>query len=302
MVETSYSMSQVSEISVRVAPRRQLAEEWALVLVAEGLTPRVAPTGDKFVISVPAEQHESANAALAAYERENPLLPDDNAEEPRGSAHLYVALAVSVALVDMYFVTDVWHQAVHWLERGGADAGRILNGELWRAVTALTLHADFKHALGNAIAGAIFLTAVGRALGPGLGCALVLLSGVAGNLLNAFVHPAFHVSVGASTAVFGALGMLGGLGVVRRHRLGWRGRRAWLPIAAGLGLLAFLGTAGERVDLWAHLFGFVFGAVLGIVAALIVKRRPGARFQWLWGLSALALIVCSWMLALQAGT
>lgn len=294
-------MNEVSEISLRVAPRRQLAEEWALVLVAEGLTPHVTHTHDGFVISVPAGQHESANAALAAYDRENPSPPDDSAEEPRGSAHLYVALAVSVALVDIFFVTDVWHQTVDWLERGGADAGRILNGEPWRAVTALTLHADFTHALGNAIAGAIFLTAVCRALGPGLGCALVLLSGVAGNLVNAFVHAAFHVSVGASTAVFGALGILGGLGVVRRHRLGLRGRRAWLPVAAGLGLLAFLGTAGERVDLWAHLFGFIAGGVLGAMAGLVVARRPGTRVQWLWGLSALALIVYSWMLALQVG-
>lgn len=302
MVETSYPTSEASEISLRVAPRRQLAEEWALVLLAEGLAPRVVHTRNGFAVTVPAEQHESANAVLAAYERENRSPPDNNSDEPRGSAHLYVALAVSVALVDMFFVTDVWRQAVHWFERGGADAERIVNGEFWRAVTALSLHADFKHALGNAIAGAIFLTAVCRALGPGLGCALVLLSGVAGNLVNAFVHAAFHVSVGASTAVFGALGILGGLGVVRRRRLGLRGRRAWLPIAAGLGLLAFLGTAGERVDLWAHLFGFVFGAVLGIMAALIVKHRPGTTVQWLWGLGALTLIVCSWMLALQGGT
>jgi rhomboid protease GluP len=294
-------MSETPEIRLRVASRRQLAEEWALVLVAEGLTPRVVHTHEGFVISVPVEQHEPANTALAAYDRENPSLPEDDAEEPHGSTHLYTALAVSVALVDMFFVTDVWHQAVDWLGRGGADAGRILAGEIWRAVTALTLHADFKHALGNAIAGAIFLTAVCRTLGPGFGCALVLLSGVAGNLLNAFVHTAFHVSVGASTAVFGALGILGGLGVIRRRRLGLRGRRAWLPIAAGLGLLAFLGTAGERVDLWAHLFGFVFGSAFGVVAALIVKRRPGARVQWLWGTGALALIVCSWVLALQGG-
>lgn len=294
-------MNEAEEINLRVAPRRQLAEEWALVLVAEGLTPRVVHARDGFRISVPAEQCESASAALAAYERENPTLPDKNADEPRGSAHLYVALAVSVALVDMFFVTDIWHQAVPWVDRGGADAGRILAGEIWRAVTALTLHADLTHALGNAIAGAIFLTAVCRALGPGLGCALVLLSGVAGNLLNAFVHTAFHVSVGASTAVFGALGILGGLGVMRRRRLGLRGRRAWLPIAAGLGLLAFLGTAGERVDLWAHLFGFVFGVALGIASALIVKRRPAARVQWLWGMGALALIIFSWALALQFG-
>src|SRR5438132_399884 len=78
----------------------------------------------------------------------------------------------------------------------------------------------------------------GRLLGPGLGTWLVLLAGAGGNALNAWVHVAHHTSIGASTAVFGALGILGGL---QFGRLRGR-RRAWLALAATLALLALVGS------------------------------------------------------------
>ena len=293
-------MIELSAIRLRVAPRRRKADEWALVLEAEGLSPRVWQAPEGFVVGVPAEEAERASAALFAYESENPPRPPEVLAETAGSAHLYVALAVWVVLLDLFFITDAWAPAARWFEYGSADAERIVAGELWRSVTALTLHADLKHALANAIAGAIFLTAVCRRLGPGLGVALVLLTGVGGNLINAFAHDAFHVSVGASTAVFGAVGMLGGIGVVRRRRLGVRGRYAWIPLAAGLALLAMLGTTGERIDLWAHLFGFVVGSALGLAVALAVPVPPRARVQWAFGLAALALVVLSWAAALHS--
>ncbi|MEE9559871.1 MAG: rhomboid family intramembrane serine protease, partial [Acidiferrobacterales bacterium] len=155
------------------------------------------------------------------------------------------------------------------------------------------------HALANAIAGAIFFSAVCTTLGAGLGLSVVLLAGAGGNLINAFMHGSLFVSVGASTAVFGAIGVLGGLGVARRRRRGARGKHIWVPIAAGLALLAMLGTAGERVDLLGHLFGFLAGGVLGVVMAVAVPRRPSARVQWALGTTALMLVVVSWMLALQ---
>lgn len=293
-------MIELSGIGVRVAPKRRQADEWALVLEAEGLSPSVWHAPEGFVVGVPADEVERASAALSAYESENPPRARESRDEPTGSVHLYVALAVWVVLLDLFFITDAWAPAARWFEYGSADAERIVAGELWRSVTALTLHADLKHALANAIAGAIFLTAVCRRLGPGLGVALVLLTGVGGNLINAFVHDAFHVSVGASTAVFGAVGMLGGIGVVRRRRLGARGRYVWVPLAAGLALLAMLGTTGERVDLWAHLFGFAVGSALGLAVALTVTVRPGARVQWAFGLAALALVVLSWVAALNS--
>ncbi|MFQ5846653.1 MAG: rhomboid family intramembrane serine protease [Candidatus Methylomirabilales bacterium] len=293
----THTMNMESEIPLRVAPERALAEEWALVLIAEGLTPRVRAAQEGYVLGVPAEEVERAGAALTAYEHENPIEPQEG-EEPAGAGHLWTGLGVAGVLLAFFFVTGPWDPGVYWFERGSADAERILLGEIWRIVTALTLHADLGHAVANAIAGAVVLGAVCRLLGSGLGSALVLFAGAGGNLVNAFVHGSLHVSVGASTAVFGAVGVLVGLGVVRRRRRARHGRRAWVPIAAGLALLAMLGM-GKRADLWAHLFGLLVGGGLGLVVALAVPRRPGPRVQWALGSAAFAVLICCWALALR---
>jgi rhomboid protease GluP len=290
-----------AEVPLREARARERADEWALVLAAEGLAPKVwrGPAG--FVVGVPAEVAERGFALLEAYERENraPPAPRAEAEPAAGSAPLRVALAVAAALLVFFAVTGPRHPTLEWFARGSADAGQILEGEVWRSVTALSLHASPGHVLGNALVGTLFLTAAFRALGPGVGLLLVLLAGAGGNLLNALLHGSAHNSVGASTAVFGAVGLLGGLGVGRRHRRGTRGRRAWVSLAASLGLLAMLGTAGERVDVWAHLFGLAVGALFGIPLGFASNPRPPALLQWLLGCAAPAIVWACWALALR---
>lgn len=289
-------MNETSDIPLRVAAERKLADEWALVLIAEGLSPSVRRSSEGYVLGVPAEEAERGVAILLSYERENPVEPHEG-DEAAGYAHVVTALAVAGALIGFFFVTGAGDSMVHWFQRGSADVERILHGEVWRTVTALTLHADIGHVLANAIAGAVFLAAVCRGLGPGLGCAVVLLAGAGGNYVNALFHGSFHVSVGASTSVFGAVGVLGGLGVVRRRRKGVRGRLAWMPIVAALALLAMLGMGGARVDLWAHLFGFLVGGVMGVLVAFAVPRPPGLRVQWVLGGATLAVVLYCWTLA-----
>jgi membrane associated rhomboid family serine protease len=147
--------------------------------------------------------------------------------------------------------------------------------------------------LSNAAAALVFVTAVGRLLGPGLGCLLVLLAGAGGNLLNAGLRAAPHYSVGASTAIFGAIGLLGGLEAGRRRRR-WQ---AWVPIAGSLALLAMLGT-GAHADLLAHLSGVLVGGVLGAVVGLSAMPLPGAWAQAVLALLALGVVAGSWLLAL----
>jgi membrane associated rhomboid family serine protease len=205
---------------------------------------------------------------------------------------------ISALLLAFFAVTGPRDFAVHWFERGSADAERILHGEPWRALTALALHADLGHVLGNAIAGTIFIGAACGALGVGLAAALVLAAGGLGNLANALFHGSHHSSVGASTAIFGAVGILAALGIARRRRHGIGGRRALAPIAAGLGLLAMLGTSG-RADLWGHLFGLIAGAVLGLAGARAFARPPGLAVQWLLGGASVAVFLACWSAALR---
>jgi rhomboid protease GluP len=287
------------EIPLRVTADHHLVEEWELVLLAQGLSPRVRQSSDGFVLSVPEEDAERARAGLLAYESENSAKLEEGSELVGAPRSLAASAIPGLVILLFFSVTVLWMPNLPWFERGSADAQRILNGELWRVVTALTLHADIVHAASNAVAAALFLSAVSGVLGAGVGGALVLLAGAGGNLANAFFQGSPHISIGASTSVFGAVGVLGAVGTVRRRRRALSKRRAWLPIAAALALLAMLGTEGQHVDIWAHFFGLLVGGVLGILTAFVAPRAPGAQIQWACGSAAVAALVYCWTLALR---
>ncbi|RWU02760.1 rhomboid family intramembrane serine protease [Pseudodesulfovibrio sp. S3] len=196
-----------------------------------------------------------------------------------------------------------------WLKLGSADAWAILSGEWWRLATALTLHADGPHVVGNAVIGGVFIWLTSRRIGSGLAWFLTLLAGMIGNLFNSMALGVHHNSIGFSTATFGAAGVLaaispfgvgGGLhgrghGSVLRRFLGFV-RSALVPFGAGLGLLAMLG-AGEETDLSAHAFGFVAGLGLGCTVGFLTTRfgLPGKSLgAWLY-LAALAMPVLAWV-------
>ncbi|MBI4488711.1 MAG: hypothetical protein HY694_06465 [Deltaproteobacteria bacterium] len=77
-------MTKGSEIPLRVTHDHNLAEEWELVLVAQGLSPSVRRTRDGVVLSVPEEEVERTRAGLSAYESENPPKLQEG-DEPVGS-------------------------------------------------------------------------------------------------------------------------------------------------------------------------------------------------------------------------
>ncbi len=286
-----------SEIPLRVTSDHDLAEEWELALVAQGLSPSLSRTRDGFVLSVPEEQVERALVGLSAYERENPhevRVSDEPAEPPD-----FISGGLIAAILLIFFFITVAQPTVPWLERGSADTDRILQGEPWRTVTALSLHANLAHALSNAVALALFLSALSSICGPGVSTALVLLAGAGGNLANALLYGTAHVAIGASTSVFGAVGMLGGLGLAKRDRKRVSRRRAWVPVAAALALLAMLGSGGEHVDILAHLFGFLFGGALGFLFAFAAPAPPGRLVQWACGSAACVMVIFCWVLALD---
>ncbi|NIQ94836.1 MAG: rhomboid family intramembrane serine protease [Desulfuromonadales bacterium] len=280
--------------------------DWSLVLQARRIPcrTRFEETGGHLL--VPIGQFGRALDELRRHEEEDRHWPPPKPKPNELADNSMATVAVLVLLATFHNVTLLkvdlaGHHPVDWVALGNAHAGRILDGELWRLVTSLTLHADWQHLLGNVLIGGVFIVRLARDLGSGLGWSLLLASGVLGNLINAALHDPAHRAVGASTAVFGAVGILAALSVVRyRHNL----RRRWpMPIAAALALLALLGTGGENTDLGAHLFGFGFGFILGLGTETLIGRhgRIGRRTNAALALGAVALVGGAWYAALLLG-
>jgi len=283
--------------AVRVTLERHQADEWAVVLTACGIPHRLRLRLDGWALIVAARDLEAAREALDAYDRENSAVTAEagaDAVAPvRGAAT--VGMAVALLLIGFFAVTGTRASRSAWFERGSAAAEPIVAGEWWRTVTALTLHADPPHVLSNAAASVVLVGAVSLEFGPGVGVWLLILAGAGGNALTALAYGAHHDSVGASTAMFGAIGILAAARIVARGRRP-AARKPWIVIAASLTLLALLGTSPDA-DLLAHLFGLLLGGALGLVAAATLPRPPRPLAQWALALAGLALVVGAWLRA-----
>jgi membrane associated rhomboid family serine protease len=277
--------------------------KWVLVLEARDIPYQVHQSSEGWQILIPFGFQERASQEITLYEKENrnwpPVLkPMPLADNTLTTLSILGLLAIFHNLT--YLNLDSWGlPVVDWLERGCADAGKILAGEWWRTVTALTLHTDLLHLFSNIAIGSIFVVMVCKVLGSGLGWSLILLTGVVGNLWNAWLQPPDHLAVGASTALFGAVGLLATFNLVHNRTMLMK---KWpLPLAAALALLAMLGATGDRVDVSAHLWGFASGVIFGAGAGFWIKTkgRPGRLVNALLAAAAAALVFFAWRTALS---
>ena len=287
--------------SARIGERsvRQLS----LVLDARSVPCMIEVRDGGWHLLVPLEQYERALFELRSYVRENTNWPPPPPQARPLFENTLATISILILLATFHNLTHIdiplpGISMPDWVDIGNAQAAKILDGQWWRLVTALTLHADWAHLSSNLAIGGIFVIFLCRELGSGLAWSLLLSAGVLGNLVNACVQSPGHSSVGASTAVFGAVGILASLSLVRyRHQL----QRRWLlPVAAALALLAILGTEGKNTDIGAHLFGFVYGSFLGLITEYLIGRRgcPGPVLNALLALMSVGTVVGAWWLAL----
>jgi membrane associated rhomboid family serine protease len=274
------------------------AEPYALVLAAAGISCRIEVQPDATTLWVAPGDARRARHEVASYAREN----QRRHAPPRLRAlteGIECALAWCAVLLFLYGASRRDLLGLHWWYAGAAQSGLITGGEWWRTVTALGLHVDLGHLASNLAFGAILGLLLGQLLGAGLAWLMILLGGAGGNALSAWLHSASHSAVGASTAVFAAVGMLAALTWRQREPQWPHGLRRWLPLAAGVMLLAFMGFGGERTDIGGHVAGFAAGVALGAGLAYGGKRIPqGRRAQWAYGLTALALLTLAWVVGL----
>jgi membrane associated rhomboid family serine protease len=154
-----------------------------------------------------------------------------------------------------------------------------------RLLSALFLHADWAHLLGNLVFLLIFGLPAERAMGSWRFLALFLLGGAAANLAAMFTISApDRVIIGASGAVSAVIGAYlalfprAKLGVVLPLGLFLEFVRAPASLLIGIWVLlqivfAFIGPAYGAVAWTAHLAGFAFGAASALVMRGSIARR-----------------------------
>ncbi len=267
------------------------------MLTALSIDHRIEFDGHDWGLWVPVEDAARAGDELSRYEREN---QPSSAQQPRAETVDSGWLGVLGYLLVIWALPSLEGAAVFgwdWREAGVMDAGLVRGGEWWRTVTALTLHGDLAHLVGNSLFGSVFGLFVGRYLGSGLGWLLVLAGGALGNAANALVQGEVFRSVGASTATFSALALVGAFVWRRGYMRGWDWRRRFAPVFGGIALLVYTGFGGGNTDVVAHVTGFAAGLILGLAIAAVDARRLGRAGQAMCGGIALGLVAVCWALA-----
>lgn len=302
------------------SPHERQSREHSLVLQAMGVRHISARDVEQHLLLVPSEASAFAREQIERYDRENRGWPPREEEPIAISRGVHAAIVYGGLMVLMFLVQGQSSFGVDWAAAGRAQAGLIRQGEWWRVLTALSLHVDTLHVVGNIVFGALLGVVLSQSIGVGLAWLGFVATGAIGNLVNAYVQSPRHTSIGASTAVFGVLGIQVAYEWMRRRELGYRRWRRWAPLIMGAVWLGWFGTGGidhdvtkpmkeqmrdidlalQDTDVMAHVFGFAAGLAAGVGLGLR-KRRIGLdpRAQVGLAIAAPALVALAWVLALR---
>ncbi len=295
------SSEQCSEILLLQVSDPKLLNIYSLVLSAVDITHRIRYISEDHIeIYVAAKQQERALYEIFAYDSENRNWPPSVQPDTFSPTFRAMSSVVIGSLVFIYGITGEWHLNSLWFQKGAGDSSAILNNfQLYRLVTALTLHADIVHLMGNCFLGWVLLHFFFHLTGNGIGLFSLLITATVANLINVMVHGPGHLFVGFSTAIFSVIGMLCTISfALQTKRLTLH---FFMPLMSGFALLAFLGSSGERTDLGAHLFGLLCGLIVGnfVRLPMFATWRSSFLIQTLLGAFTFGTFYACWLLALH---
>jgi membrane associated rhomboid family serine protease len=284
-------------ISVMRHPSALRVNQAALVLTARTIDSRTHRLDGVWHLLVREADFMAAKNELAAHHDENravPLPVVPNLQTGNG----WWAVATFLAVI--WFVP--WIESVLLLQPlkivGAFDVSAFRNGQWWLAATALTLHADLAHIATNSLFGGLFGYVLGRWLGTGVGWLLTLLAAIAANSTHVLIQADGFRAIGASTAVFAALGLTGIFAWRRGMLLSGDRKRRFAPAFAAIAMIAMTGTGDENTDIFGHFFGFAYGCIGGYVASRLPPTGVGLTGQWFCGCTALGILILCWRQAL----
>ncbi len=270
---------------------RKKADLTLTILASQSIKTTITRTSKgEYEILVPVSDHAKALFHLDRYELENSPLIKQIMDSSPSSFYSPAVLVIITLLALVHIIcikTGVHNQAVF---RFGASPYFIHQGDTFRAITALFLHSDVRHLIGNMAGLLVIGSPIVRLTGYGAGPYLLLCAGTTGNLISNGLGQDTRLSIGASTAVMAAAGLLAARQLVLGK--GLSRYKGLAPIAAGATLMAMF-SHGENTDVSAHFFGFIAGIGVGLIGLPLIHVcsgfASGTDSRWGVRLNRLAL-------------
>ncbi len=183
---------------------------------------------------------------------------------------LYAMVAVNVLVWCMHVAAGISPTAPlsPQLFAWGANSASavVLDGELWRLLTATFLHGGIMHLAFNMLGLWEAGKQLCRLLGNGQFLLIYLASALCGSAAGLHLSTQLAVSVGASGAVFGVLGgLLAASWHYRRQVPAHNSRRLWSGLGVFVVYSLLNGLRQEGVDNAAHFGGLACGVLLGLL-------------------------------------
>ncbi|MCY9176272.1 rhomboid family intramembrane serine protease [Bacillus inaquosorum] len=173
------------------------------------------------------------------------------------------------AVLWLFFSLPV-HSVVLWRDAvTGYNLG-VANGEWWRLITPVLLHAGFTHLLFNSMSIFLFAPALERMLGKARFLLVYAGSGIIGNIGTYVTEPLDYVHVGASGAIFGLFGVYLFMVLFRKELIGQEHSKMILTLLAFAVLMSFINS---NINMMAHLFGLCGGFLLSFLCVQKKERR-----------------------------
>lgn len=156
-------------------------------------------------------------------------------------------------------------QPIEVILTGGLLPEAVAQGEIWRFISSMFLHASFIHLAVNMLALYFLGSFAEQVFGRDRFFALYLVSGIAGGVAFLYFGAFDRPAVGASGAIFGLLGGILGF-TVRRGTFTMQN-----PVIRQLVIITlinlFIGASIPAVSNIAHVGGLVGGALFGALIA-----------------------------------
>ncbi|MBK3494512.1 rhomboid family intramembrane serine protease [Viridibacillus sp. YIM B01967] len=137
----------------------------------------------------------------------------------------------------------------------------IADGEYWRLVTPIFLHAGLLHLLFNMFSLYLFGPELEKIAGKMRFFTIYFIAGLMGNVLTYLIQPPSYVSVGASGAIFGIFGAFAALVYYTRNTMPQL-KQTIMPIIVISLVMTFLQS---NINVTAHVAGMVTGFIIGLI-------------------------------------